>query len=142
VDAHAFETLLTLSQAPPEEEARLVKTALRLYQGPFLGSFDAPWALSYRERLRFRFLRAVLGLGEHFEGLGLFERAADLYRQGLEMDVLAEDLYRRLMNCQQAAGQGAAAIATYKRCRRMLRSVLGVDPSGETEAIYRALCKK
>lgn len=64
------------------------------------------------------------------------------YRQGLEMDVLAEELYRRLMKCHQAAGQEAAAIATYQRCRRMLRTVLGVDPSRETEAVYRALCKR
>lgn len=143
VDAHAFETLLALAQAaPPDDEARLVKAALRLYQGPFLGSYDASWALSYRERLRSRFLRAILWLGDHFEGLGLFERAADLYRQGLEMDVLAEELYRRLMKCHQAAGQEAAAIATYQRCRRMLRTVLGVDPSRETEAVYRALCKR
>jgi LuxR family transcriptional regulator, maltose regulon positive regulatory protein len=143
VDAHAFEALLALAQAaPPDDEARLVKAALRLYQGPFLGSYDASWTLSYRERLRSRFLRAILWLGDHFEGLDLFERAADLYRQGLEMDALAEELYRRLMKCHRSAGQEAAAIATYQRCRRMLRTVLGVDPSRETEAVYQALCKK
>jgi len=54
VDAHAFETLLTLSQAAPpaEEEARLVEAALRLYQGPFLGSFENPCHRKTAVRIR------------------------------------------------------------------------------------------
>jgi DNA-binding SARP family transcriptional activator len=143
VDAHAFETLLAHAQAAaPADEAPLAEAALHLYQGPFLGGYDASWALSYRERLQSRFLRAILRLGNHFEGLGHLERAVDLYRQGLEMDGLAEELYRRLMKCHRTAGQAATAIATYRRCRRMLRSALGVDPSPETQAVYRTLRNK
>jgi DNA-binding SARP family transcriptional activator len=142
VDAHAFEELITLAERETaQNRCRLLENALNLYQGPFLTGSDEPWALSCRERLRNRFLRAVQRLGEYFECKGLFDSATDLYRKGIETDVLAEEMYRRLMKCHHAAGRKGEAIAAYERCREVLRSVLGIEPSSETEAVYRAIDK-
>jgi DNA-binding SARP family transcriptional activator len=43
------------------------------------------------------------------------------------------------MKCYQQMGKRAEALAVYKRCYQILSSVLGIEPSPETEAIKRAL---
>ena len=62
-----------------------------------------------------------------------------LYQRGLELDSLAEPLYRRLMVCHQQRGDRAEAINVYRRCRDSLSIVLGVRPSTETENLYHVL---
>jgi LuxR family transcriptional regulator, maltose regulon positive regulatory protein len=140
VDAHAFAGLLTLAEkATTKDKNRLLEKALHLYQGTFLKDANDPWAISYRERLRYRYLRAIQRLGDHLENIGQSDRAVDLYRKGLETDILAEEMYCRLMRCQMAAGRTSAAMATYETCKKVLRSVLGVEPSDETQTAYRTL---
>jgi LuxR family transcriptional regulator, maltose regulon positive regulatory protein len=142
VDAHAFEELFVLAEKKSAEDwDRLYEKALSLYQGPFLKGSDDVWVISSRERLRNRYLRAVQLLGERMENTGQYDRAVDLYRKGLETDILAEEMYRRLMKCHQATGKNSEAAEVYDRCRKMLRYVLGIEPSRETEAIYRAIDK-
>ena len=142
VDAHAFEELLALAERKPADDGdSLMEKALSLYQGPFLKGTDEPWAISCRERLRNRYLRSVQRLGERMESAGQFDRAVDLYRKGLETDILAEEMYRRLMKCLQYTGRNCEAVAVYERCRKTLRSVLGIEPSRETEAVYRTVNK-
>jgi LuxR family maltose regulon positive regulatory protein len=140
VDAHAFNELLALAEkAAPDDGNRLLVKALSLYQGTFLQDDDDPWAISYREQMRYRYLRGVQRLGERLENAGQFDRAVDLYRKGLEIDILAEEMYCRLMKCHMAAGRKSAAMATYETCRKVLRSMLSIEPSSETQAAYRAL---
>jgi len=95
--------------------------------------------LPLRERLRSKFLRQVLKLGCDWENLRDWARAADAYQHGIEVDNLSEELYRRLMLCEHKQGHTAAALEAYRRCRHMLSIVLGIKPSAETEAAYRAI---
>ncbi len=145
VDAHSFESLLDNAEALWRknlcgEAVELGEKALSLYQGAFLGEeAHEPWALVYQERLRSKFLRAVDRLGRQFEGDGQWERAVECYRRGLEVDELAEEFYQRLMTSYLSWGRRAEAIAIYNRCRRVLQSVLGIDPSPTTEAILRTV---
>lgn len=124
-----------------ERTARsLARRIIELYQGPFLGDrSEQSWALGTRERLRTRFLRAVGALGHHFEAIGQWRRAADLYERGLESDPLAESLYRHLMQCYEQQGRAAEAIETFNRCRRVLKAELNVEPSDETRDLYSRL---
>ena len=57
----------------------------------------------------------------------------------LELDNLAEALYRRLMNCYIELGEPAEALNSYRRCRDMLSIVLGIKPPPETEAVRAIL---
>jgi two-component SAPR family response regulator len=75
------------------------------------------------------------------EKAGQFDKAVDLYRKGLETDILAEEMYRRLMTCLQSTGKNCEAVAVYERCRKVLRQVIGMEPSRETEAVYKALTR-
>jgi len=143
VDAWAFEDkaarLNGLARNDPQFEP-LARSALALYRGHlFAKEKDQPWMLAPRERLRRQWLSVVKVLGEHYEGSGEWVRASDLYQQALDIDPIAEEIYRRLMICQQERGERTEAISTYERCTRQLQIALGVGPSAETQKVYRAL---
>jgi DNA-binding SARP family transcriptional activator len=125
-----------------------LEKAVSLYQGHFLAGDDGkPWVTSPRERLKAKFVKAVMALGEHLQiqksAIGnpksAIEKAIAFYEKGLEVDDLAEELYQHLMLCHQKLGRKADVVKTYRRCRDMLQTNLGVEPSQETEEIYRSL---
>jgi DNA-binding SARP family transcriptional activator len=142
VDAWAFERFLGQAEKARnegKEATGFYKKALAIYKGHFLPFEEYSWAVSLREKLRGGFLGAVTQLGRHHEEAGRWEEAVSCYGKGLEADDLAEELYRRLMICHLQQGQKAKALSVYRRCRRTLSSVLGVDPSAETRAITDSL---
>jgi DNA-binding SARP family transcriptional activator len=89
--------------------------------------------------LRSKFVRRIKSLGQHWERGGHPDRAIALYERGLEVDNLAEELYRRLMRLHGDHGHRAEALATYRRCRETLSVVLGIPPSADTQAIVHNL---
>jgi DNA-binding SARP family transcriptional activator len=147
VDAWAFERLAGRagsvagngSDVETPAIASLAARLLRSYPGHFLGEEDAAWAIAPRERLRSKYLRAVASLGGALETARHFDEAADLYRRALEMDALAEGFYLGLMRCLGALDRRAEALATYRRASEVFSVVLGVQPSAEMQAAYRAL---
>ena len=75
------------------------------YQGPFLGEGDQKsWAIGAKERFEVRFHRAVLALGRYYESQGQHDHAVDVYERALDVDSLAEGLYRQLMLCHENQG--------------------------------------
>jgi LuxR family transcriptional regulator, maltose regulon positive regulatory protein len=116
----------------------LAQRLLSLYPGHFLaGDDESPWLLACRQRLASRIFRDLSAIGQLWEDRGAPEKAELIYRRGVELDAVSEMLYRRLMSVQTRRGDRAAALATYRRCRRMLQMTLGVEPSSETEAARR-----
>jgi len=146
VDAWALERRLDKVEAAiaaangPKLDEEAADSIFALYRGHFLeGEGEAAWMLGMRQRLRGKFLRILVAVGQHLEGQGEPDRAARVYERGLELDNLSEELYRRLMLSYRNQGQSAGALEIYRRCRHLLSVVLGVKPSAETEAIYRSL---
>ena len=148
VDVWAFEELVNRIESAAHQPAdavaerfgELAKELLRLYGGHFIEKeSQEPWAVAARDRLRAKFVRAVTALGAHFEQRKEWGEAAALYARALELDNLAESLYRRLMVAYRELGEAAEALKVYRRCRDMLSIVLGISPSAETEAIRATL---
>ncbi|QGZ37780.1 BTAD domain-containing putative transcriptional regulator [Pseudoduganella flava] len=140
VDAWLFERLGNRLQRAEEPRLDDATRFLRLYVGNFLPQdTDTPWVVPMRERLRSKYLRQVLKFGCAWEDAGDWSRAAEAYQHGIEVDNLAEELYRRLMQCEYRRGRAAAALEAYRRCRHMLSVLLGIRPSAETEAAYRTI---
>jgi two-component SAPR family response regulator len=144
VDVWAFSRSLGQAEKALKEgdgtvAIRLFGKALSLYSGPFLQSEEMTCAASPREKLRGGFLRAVANLGQCYEDSERWEEAVSCYGKGIEADDLAEELYRRLMVCHIRQGREAEALSVYRRCRKTLSSVLGVDPSAETRAVASSL---
>jgi len=114
--------------------------ALRLYRGHlFSQEPEQAWMLTPRERVRRAWACLVRRLGDYYEVHGEWHQASTLYQQALDVDSVAEDLYRRLMCCQLRSGERAEAMHTYRRCYEELASGLGVAPSAETERLHQTL---
>ena len=147
VDAWAFERILGQAGAGRKpgapvsygrEIARNEEQAIALYRGPFLsGETFCPEIVTFRERLRSKFLRAVVQAGRRREQSGEWEAATVLYQKGLEVDPLSEGICRSLISCLVRMGRSAEAHAAYQRFRKTLSGVLGVSPSPDLEAILR-----
>jgi LuxR family transcriptional regulator, maltose regulon positive regulatory protein len=145
VDSMAFERILKQAENYAEKEDRnsaiqSLEKAVSLYKGPFLGGeADEPWAISYNERLRSKFLRAIEKLGNYLEEEGELNKAVDCFQKAIEVDDVAEIFYQRLMICLKQLGRRTGAISTYKQCEKTLSAKLGLGPSPETKAIKESL---
>lgn len=147
VDTFAFEGIMNGIErcregegTPSDESMRLAEKALDMYKGAFLPmDNEQHYILSFRERLRQKFLHVVETVGSCYEEKGEIKKAVRCYRKGHEVDDLAEVFYQRLMVCYEKMGSLAEAINVYKRCRNILSAKLGILPSRETERIYKAI---
>lgn len=127
-------------RAKMENAMRLSDKAIGIYKGHFLpADAEYSWAISCHERLRSKFLRLVIRSGEYMKKAEQWEKAVEHYQRALEVDNLAEEFYRDLMLCYKSLGREAEALKLYSRCCRTLSSVLGIEPSSETKAIYKSL---
>jgi LuxR family maltose regulon positive regulatory protein len=137
VDARAFESIAVRCDAlERDEEMDVAREAIARYSGPFLaGEEEATWPLACRNRLRSRYLRLVSAYGAALERAGQWKQAAESYRQALELEPLAEEIYQRLMHCHLEQGEHAQALEAFRRCRDMLSIVLGLAPSPQTETL-------
>lgn len=149
VDAWDFETTLAMTQrilngdTNGENAGRLELLSSRLldlYQGHFLtGEDTTSWSVSLRERLRIKFIQHLLDAGRYWEAHGLWDKAIPCYQRGLEVDDLVETFYQRLMVCCLETQSISEGLAVYRRCRKVLSIVLGLQPEPETEALHHAL---
>ncbi len=148
-DVAALSTCLAQMEtrlAEPASEAgaaallSLADRALLLYQGDFLAGDDSlPDVLLARERIRARWTRHLGEVGAHLQACGQPAQAAQIYQRVIEQQPLAEDIYRRLIQCLITLGQPAEAYEAYRRCRQQLSVVLGCKPAPETDALVAGL---
>jgi DNA-binding SARP family transcriptional activator len=151
VDVWAFERLLSQAEIESKKNeekspffaARYAERATNFYNGNFLPQNNLDyWSIHLRERLKSRFLRGVIFLGRNLEKINEREKAALQYQKALEIDPLVEEFYQRLMICYHRMGQNAQAVSVFKRCQKNLQSMLNVEPSIQTKAIYKNLIAK
>jgi ATP/maltotriose-dependent transcriptional regulator MalT/DNA-binding SARP family transcriptional activator len=117
----------------------LAERLLELYAGPFLSAeSDETWTDKLRQRMRNRFVRAAGDITRWWQQAGETEHAVDYLHRTLDVDDLAEGMYRQLMQFLSALGRRAEAVELYARCRSALAR-LGVEPSVETRQLYEKL---
>ena len=148
VDAFAFERYVAEAEAMlarnrvAEGEAA-ANIALGLYGGHFLDAEeDTAWQLIHRSRLSARYVRLVVVAARHWMHAGDFPRARRTCERAIELEPLAEEVYRTLMEVLAARGQPAEALRVYRRCREALSVALGIPPSAQTELVHDALRRK
>ena len=144
VDAWAFEHMVSESEKSWKEDPPhtfvLARKAIDLYQGHFLASDGDPyWAVSYREKLRDRYLRLITRVGDHHKKTEQWEEALACFLKGIDVDPLVEEFYQQMMVCYEKLDQPSRAIETYHRCKKTLASTLGCEPSPKTQSLYRSL---
>ncbi|MEO8303756.1 MAG: BTAD domain-containing putative transcriptional regulator [Betaproteobacteria bacterium] len=141
VDVWAFEKkLVDREPSASEDSGDDLLEALALYRGAFLAQEDeASWAVSARERLRGKFLRAVGRATRGLEAARQFEAAIDLYLRGLDADILAEAFYQGLMRCNAQLDRRTEIVSVYRRLEQVLSVSLGARPSHTTDRLYLQL---
>ena len=122
-----------------EAKAVALQEAVALYRGDLLeGSYD-DWCLESQNHYRAQYLRALGELVTHFAENKGVEQAIRYARMSLAKDRLQEEVHRQLMYLYHAQGDRAAAIQQYQECKRVLAEALNVEPSPETETLYREI---
>jgi len=144
VDARAFGEIADagldhLKNGKTDDGKRLLEQALPLYRGHLADSDGQDhWALSARERLRMKYLLAIEALADAYEQSGDSAKALDLFRKGIEVDELSEELCRRYMRCCLQLGRRSEALSAYQRLDRALKNIMGIAPSAETRKMIEA----
>ena len=123
-------------------EARISRllAAEMVRSGPFLPEWPyEEWARAARSEID-RAHEAVLeSLGAAFVEVGQPEAALSRYARLLELDPERERWHRALMRAYAAAEERGLALRQFHLCRQLLRERLGVEPGGETQALFRSL---
>ena len=142
LDVDAFEAALLLAEKSraPADKMRHLQSAIDLYADDYLMSDPyGDWARHERERLRERYLTALLHLATVQAEQGDYTAAIATTRQVLTRDPVRESAYQALMRYQAEAGDSASALLTYERCRTLLAAELGADPSPLTQAWHQRI---
>lgn len=107
---------------------------------------DAPpfaeWLTAARDHLgslRRRMLTARL---DQLEARGAFLEARAHAEQLLQLDPLSEEAYRRLMRLHYLSGDRPAALESYHRLQKVLRTQFGVTPLPETVQLAREIARE
>lgn len=120
--------------------------AVSHYRGPFLAGLsvpDAPEFESWLELKRERYNRLAAELFGHLaachEQSGEYAEALKYARAQLRVDPWQEDAHRQLIRLLALGGARNAALAHYRRVRKLLADELGVAPEQATHALYEAV---
>ena len=137
VDVLEFEAQATqgLASHPPDPSA----INLDLYQGELLPNLYDDWVIIERERYRQLNFDVLLHLAQHWRSQGEYGRVIDLASRVVMQDPANEAAHQHLMFSHFAIHHRNAALKQYEACVRSLRDELGVDPSPETQALYRRI---
>ncbi|MEZ4860027.1 MAG: AAA family ATPase [Caldilineaceae bacterium] len=144
LDVDAFEAALHAAERAVDavDQMQHLCDAVELYQDDYLTSDPyADWAQGERERLRERDFAALLQLAALQAAAGDQTKAIATCRRILARDPVRESAYQALMRYQAEAGDSAAALLTYERCRSLLAEELGADPSPLTQAWHQRILK-
>jgi len=148
--AHAWVDLEAAADAIHEAEVALRSgdparaygpsaVAHHIARRPFLPAAEAHWIDTWRTRLRNILLRALECRGEVYLWNHEFTLAIEAAHELLALEPLRESGYRLLMRGLAGGGNAAEALSAYERCRRLIATQLGVDPSKQTKAVYEAV---
>ena len=139
-DVEAFDANLMRAHAASDLDEKLasIKKAVALVRGPYLDDVDAPWLTAERERLRQAFLDALHSMAEMYRQKGQFDEALHACQQMIGFDRFDETAYQLAIQISAARGDRADVARKYEACRQALEEI-GLEPSEETEALYRQL---
>jgi ATP/maltotriose-dependent transcriptional regulator MalT/DNA-binding SARP family transcriptional activator len=144
VDADEFEQLIErahhcVTDTRLDEAATLLREALTLWRGPYVSGTYSEWILARREQLARRRYEVIEQLAEAELALGDLNAAIQHFCDLLSDEPYRESAHRGLMECYARRGELGRALDHFQRCRDLLRTELGVEPSPQTLALYQRL---
>jgi len=120
-----------------------LKSASALYRGEFLVEDRyADWAKNTRSRLREQHLQGLSRLAACYAELGRHRQVASCCRKILAVDACHESAAQQLLKVQSDTGHRAQMTRTYQQLEQALQGQLGVEPSVETQELFRELSQR
>jgi DNA-binding SARP family transcriptional activator len=107
--------------------------------GELLPGWYDDWILFERERFRQLRLRALDTLCERLTEAGRFDAALEAGLAAVAGEPLRESSHRAVIRAHLADGNVAEAIRQYRLCRRLLKDQLGLEPSDQTDGLFRGV---
>jgi LuxR family maltose regulon positive regulatory protein len=140
-DVEAFEAYLARGRSATvsDEKIRYYEKAVGLVGGEYLEDLGAIWIVPERERLHAAFITGALELAELQFHEGHPHETLNVCRQILEREGTCEAAYRLKMSAHSRLGDKAGLARAFEECRQSLQGVFGVEPSHETQDLYRKL---
>ncbi len=140
-DVEAFEAYLRKAKAASTaaEQIDFHERALSLVQGKYLEDMTSAWIMPEQERLRLAFMAATVDLGELYIREGQAPKAIQVCERALGQEKTQEALYRVLMQAYARLGDKGSVAHVYQRCEEALRNEFDMEPSPETQELYRKL---
>jgi LuxR family transcriptional regulator, maltose regulon positive regulatory protein len=141
VDCLAFEQLVdatagTAQHGLTTQAVSSLRRAVAMYGGHFLHETeDEPWQMVCRTRLASKFKRSVMLLARDDVSNRDSHAVRALLERALELDPMAEDLARELMQLLSASGEQAAALSVFEHCKAAIARGLGAKPAAATLAL-------
>lgn len=141
VDAAQFcDHVQRARQAPTLLHAvRHYRAALRLYRGEYMLGFGYDWAVWPREEAKAQYIEVLERLAAINQRCGFHDAAIGYCERILRVNRCWEEAHCILMESEAALGHRGRAMEQYRLMRDLLRTGLGVNPSGRTTAIYERL---
>jgi DNA-binding SARP family transcriptional activator len=102
---------------------------------------DGDWLVPHRDRITRQRLNALDVACRAAIALGNGPAALHAAAEALSIDPIQESSHRLVMSAHVAAGDRAAALVAYERCRALLAEELGTDPSPETQALHQEILR-
>jgi DNA-binding SARP family transcriptional activator len=135
IDVEAFRALAARARQTRDPEE--YRKAVELYrEGLLPDDRYEEWAIGPRDELQLEFVAILDELAALLEGLGDIAGAVEAVSRLIAFEPLEEGAYVRLMRLYALAGRRGEALREYERLRALLRSELGVEPSGEAQRLF------
>ena len=112
--------------------------ALQLYRGELLTGDTWQWVEGAREDIRRRAVDAVAHVAEARLMADDLEAALAVFEQGLEIDAVSEELYRRTMAVQSRLARRDAIRGTFRLLQARL-AAYGLAPANQSEQVFAEL---
>ena len=120
----------------PATALALAGAAAATGAAPFLAGGSEPWIERRQAELTQLRVQALEVLADAALAQQEPEAALAAAEDAVALEPLRETAHVGVMRAHAAAGNRAAALRAYERCRRALAEELGVAPSPETQAAY------
>lgn len=142
-DVEKFVREINLSRRSESLDTQIkhLKTAIGVYQGPFLPKGDQSWIIIQREQYQQMFIENGLVLANLLMQQGHHNSAIQYSKRVLDQDPCNEAAYRLLMVIYASMEDRASLRRQYELCRQTLMNELGVDPTETTRNLYETLMR-
>lgn len=115
------------------------EAAIKLYRGEFMQGCYDDWAEEQRAYYLEQYLHMLETLVTAAQNAQEWSRSLHLAQQVLRVDAFREDIHCLVMRAHAAQANPVAVREHYEKLRGILRKELNIEPSAETQKIFRQL---